>query len=235
MAGGRVLARLSARARAPAGNATALLRLRKVGNEGALQAGEGRDRVHGGPAARVPLGCVPLGCVPLGRGKRERGLDGGREHPRRRSGVEEARGPVARRERLFLAFPGEPSEVEVVSRRCGGVGGSAAGRRAPEVLPLAREQRHRRVTGGERAGRAAAQHSCVHESLFKFLSRDLIKNVLYVLTPRVGYNLLAGVERHPALDHFSGPPTRLDTMLSTASLAVVYALSQCSSQASAGL
>ena len=182
MAGGRVLARLSARARAPAGNATALLRLRKVGNEGALQAGEGRDRVHGGPAARVPLGCVPLGCVPLGcvplgRGKRERGLDRGREHPRRRNGVEEVGRSVARRERLFLAFPGEPSEVEVVSRRCGGVGGSAAGRRAPEVLPLAREQRHRRVTGGERAGRAAAQHSCVHESLFKFLSRDQKRTV----------------------------------------------------------
>ena len=153
----------------PPGTRPPLLRLRKVGNEGALQAGEGRDRVHGGPAARVPLGCVPLGCVPLGRGKRERGLDGGREHPRRRSGVEEVGRPVARRERLFLAFPGEPSEVEVVSRRCGGVGGSAAGRRAPEVLPLAREQRHRRVTGGERAGRAAAQHSCVHESL-QFLS-----------------------------------------------------------------
>ena len=177
VAAGSGIARLSARARAPAGNATrapALLRLRKVGNEGALQAGEGRDRVHGGPAARVPLGCVPLGCVPLGRvplgcGKRERGLDGGREHPRRRSGVEKAWRPGARRERLFLAFPGEPSEVEVVSRRCGGVGGSAAGRRAPEVFPLAREQRHRRVTGGERAGRAAAQHSCVHESLSSFI------------------------------------------------------------------
>ena len=63
---------------------------------------------------------------------------------------------------------------------------------------------------------------------------DFVTDEKRLQTP-LSYNRLSGVERHPALDHLSGPPTRLVTMLSTANIAVAYALSQCSSQASAGL